>query len=77
MFNPYVHCPVCGNTGKAKIKTKGSFLVELAVWFFTIPMLCIPGVIYTLWRVTSGRVKCCRYCGNEMVTKMHVPPKVA
>jgi len=51
-------CPHCGYLGDSKIVTKGSFWIELVLWIFFI----IPGVIYSLWRLTS-RASVCPSCG--------------
>jgi hypothetical protein len=40
-------------------QTKGSFWVELALWIF----FCLPGLIYSIWRLTS-RQQVCPYCGH-------------
>lgn len=53
-------CTVCGYKGGQKRDTPGSFIVEIVLWFFFI----IPGVIYTLWRLSSKRYVC-PSCGNQ------------
>jgi len=50
-------CLNCHYTGRPKTKTKGSVLIELALWICFI----VPGVIYSLWRVAS-RIKVCPQC---------------
>jgi hypothetical protein len=42
-------CPNCGTIGKPKKKTKGSFAIEVLLWLCFL----IPGLIYSLWRMTS------------------------
>lgn len=54
-----MYCQHCGFIGQPKTFTKGSFLIEVALWL----MLIVPGLIYSLWRVTSGRYKGCPTCG--------------
>ena len=53
-----MYCQNCGAIGKPKTRTKGSFLIEVFLWL----CLIIPGVIYSLWRLTS-REKVCPSCG--------------
>ncbi|VAX25283.1 hypothetical protein MNBD_NITROSPINAE02-648 [hydrothermal vent metagenome] len=40
---------VCGTKGHPKSIVKGSFLIEIFLWLFLI----LPGLIYTVWRITS------------------------
>jgi len=57
-------CATCGTQGTPKLKTKGSILIELILWICFI----IPGLVYSLWRHTSGRYKACPSCGSaEMI----------
>lgn len=50
-------CTNCGYVGLPKTVTKGSFLIELVLWLFFL----IPGLIYSIWRLTS-RHKACPKC---------------
>lgn len=50
-------CPNCGLVGRPKAVTKGSFLVEVALWIFFL----VPGIIYSLWRLSS-RYDACPSC---------------
>ena len=61
-------CTSCGTTGKPKTYTPGNIIVELFLWCLWI----IPGVIYTLWRVTN-RKKVCRCCGSEDMIPLESP----
>ncbi len=70
---PAVHrgdsiCTVCGHVGKARIETKGSFAIEVVAWLFFL----IPGVIYSLWRLTT-RHKACRSCKSGAVIPVDSP----
>lgn len=56
---PQVLCDACGTVGWPKSKTPGSFAIEIVLWFCFI----IPGVIYSLWRMTS-RKQVCSACGS-------------
>lgn len=53
-----MYCDNCGSIGKPKTRTKGSFLIEVFMWL----LLIVPGIIYSLWRLTS-REKVCPACG--------------
>lgn len=50
-------CATCGYIGRPKLETKGSFLFEVCLWL----LFCAPGLIYSLWRLTS-RSKVCPQC---------------
>jgi hypothetical protein len=53
-------CIVCGSTfDYAKRITEGSFLIEVVLWLFFL----IPGLIYSIWRLTS-RHDACPACGS-------------
>lgn len=55
-------CSTCGTRGAPKRRTKGSTLLELFLWL----CLIIPGLIYSIWRVTS-REEVCPACGGKMI----------
>ena len=56
-------CLRCRSVGSPRKVTRGLFAIELVLWL----LLIIPGLVYTLWRVTSGRRKMCRTCGSEEI----------
>ena len=58
--NKQMVCAHCGCTEKPKIKTKGSFAVEILLYIFGF----IGGMIYTAWR-KSNMVEICAACGAE------------
>lgn len=58
-------CTHCGTKDKAIRRTKGSTLIELALWLCFV----FPGLIYSLWRVSS-RTWVCPACGSDQL----VPP---
>ena len=47
-------CQNCGGTGHPTRKVQGSFLVEVLLWIF----FCLPGLIYSAWRLTSAKSVC-------------------
>jgi hypothetical protein len=51
-------CSNCGSTGRPKTYVQGSFLIELLLWL----MFLLPGVIYSLWRLTTKK-RVCSVCG--------------
>jgi len=55
-------CESCGEVGWPKSVVKGSFLIEILLWLCFI----VPGLIYTIWRLTS-RVKECPECSGHMI----------
>lgn len=58
-------CPGCGTRGTGV--TPGSLWVELALWCFFL----LPGVFYSLWRL-SNRNSACPACGGRMIP-VHTP----
>lgn len=61
-------CTTCGAVEKPVRKTQGSFWVELALWLF----FCMPGMIYSVWRLTSTR-KLCPVCGSAGIIPLGSP----
>lgn len=61
-------CTSCGTMGKPKTITKGSFLVEIILWLFFL----VPGLIYTLWRLTT-KTRGCRSCGASTMVPLDSP----
>lgn len=61
-------CTSCGYVGDLRSVTKGSFLIELVLWLFFL----IPGLIYTLWRLTSKHYACPK-CGNQTMIPIDTP----
>lgn len=57
-------CVSCGAVGRPVSVTQGSFLIEVALWLFFL----LPGLIYSIWRLTSKR-SVCRVCrtGGHMI----------
>jgi len=55
-------CTSCGTMNSAVKRYSGSILIEIVLWLFFI----IPGLVYSLHRITTGRVVC-RKCGGQVV----------
>lgn len=70
-FKPPVFCGTCGHQGQPKHQTPGSFAIELLLWL----CLLLPGVIYTLWRLTSGHDVCAN-CGARTLMPVDSPVAV-
>ena len=56
-------CESCGEVGFPKTITRGSFFIEILLWL----MLLVPGLIYSIWRLTT-RYQACPECKGKMVS---------
>jgi predicted RNA-binding Zn-ribbon protein involved in translation (DUF1610 family) len=61
-------CPNCGTQGEPKSITQGNILIELVLWLCFI----IPGVIYSIWRLSS-RKEACPACGQTGMIGITTP----
>lgn len=61
-------CVQCGYVGKTKRVTKGSLLIEIVLWIAFI----IPGILYSLWRLTT-RYDACPSCGAATMIPVDSP----
>ena len=61
-------CTSCGYIGDPERHTKGSFLIEIILWFFFL----IPGLIYTIWR-HKNRYSSCPQCDKETMIPLDTP----
>lgn len=61
-------CTSCGFHGAAKLHTRGSILIEIVLWLAFI----IPGVIYSLWRLTT-RGQVCPKCASPSMIPISSP----
>ncbi|MCB1590613.1 MAG: hypothetical protein KDI56_17000 [Xanthomonadales bacterium] len=61
-------CADCGSVGTPKIVTKGSLGVEIFLWL----LLLVPGLLYSLWRMTTKH-KACRACGQQTLLPLDSP----
>ncbi len=61
-------CTNCLTEDKPKSHTKGSFVIELFLWLCFI----VPGLIYSLWRLTT-RANVCRRCLSSAIVPSNSP----
>lgn len=61
-------CPNCGTRGTPKSITRGSFGIELLLWLCFL----IPGLIYSLWRMSSTQPSC-PSCGHIGMIPVNSP----
>ena len=58
-----IRCPNCKYEGRGEFKTKGSFAVEVILWL----LLLVPGLIYSVWRLSNKRWVCPQCNFNHVV----------
>lgn len=61
-------CTSCGNIGQPKRITKGNLLIEIILWLAFL----VPGLIYSIWRLTS-RYDACPVCKKESMIPTDTP----
>ena len=61
-------CSTCKSQGSPVKVTKGSFIIELALWFLFI----LPGVLYSLWRLSS-KYDACPQCRGATMIPLNTP----
>lgn len=61
-------CATCGHHGAAAVKTRGSFAIEVVLWL----MFIVPGLVYSLWRL-STRGTACASCGGTTLVAPDSP----
>ena len=67
-FQRQMICTDCEHIGKPKRMTRGSLAVEIALWICFI----VPGIIYSIWRLSS-RYNGCEACGSARVISTTSP----
>lgn len=65
--NSYV-CKNCGYVGSQIKHVKGSFIIEIGLWFLMI----LPGFLYTIWRLASTAMVCPE-CKEDTMIKASSP----
>ena len=63
-----LYCKACGHVGQAQKAIKGSFLMEIFLWLLFI----IPGLLYSLWRLTT-KARLCELCGSVEIIPVESP----
>lgn len=66
-------CTHCGATANPITHTPGSILIELILWCFFL----IPGVIYSLWRLTNRQKNVCPICKGASMIPLNSPQAMA
>jgi hypothetical protein len=61
-------CTTCGHIGIPKKIVKGSFGIEMILWL----LFCLPGLIYTVWRLTT-KADACPKCKNTTMIPIDSP----
>lgn len=61
-------CTVCGHCGPTARKTKGSLAIEIVLWLCFL----VPGILYSLWRITT-RAPMCVGCGSQVLVGTDSP----
>lgn len=66
------HCMTCGVDDQAKSVTRGSLAIEIVLWLCFL----VPGLIYSIWRLTS-RYEGCAACGSKTLIPFDSPAALA
>jgi len=61
-------CTACGSLTLGRNETPGSFLLEVILWCCAI----LPGLVYSLWRISSRR-STCPQCGGSQLVPINTP----
>ena len=61
-------CTSCGYVGRPRRVTRGRLSVEILLWL----CLIVPGVIYTLWRLSTRHDEC-PSCGHKAMIPARIP----
>lgn len=56
-------CANCGFCGNSKMAVRGSLAMEIVLWL----MFIVPGVIYSIWRLTTKQQVCPQCDAPNMV----------
>jgi len=62
-FSKLWYCDHCGFIGQPRRYTKGSLVLEVFLYFLMI----FPGIIYSLWRLTSKFTGCPKCATQNMM----------
>lgn len=61
-------CKDCGTVAEPKTAARGYFWVEVVLWLCFL----VPGLIYSVWRVSSKH-EVCRKCGSAQLVPLDTP----
>jgi hypothetical protein len=61
-------CPQCGTRAEPRTETRGSIWIEVVLWL----CLIVPGLIYSIWRLTS-RYQACPACHHAGMIPIDSP----
>jgi hypothetical protein len=61
-------CVDCGAQMRPRKITPGSFLIEIVLWL----LLLLPGLIYSVWRISSA-YEGCPVCGGRSCVVLTTP----
>jgi hypothetical protein len=61
-------CTQCHTVCRPKYVTQGSFVLEVFLWL----LFLIPGLIYSIWRITS-KLRCCPSCQSTSIVRANSP----
>jgi hypothetical protein len=61
-------CAQCHTVGVPEWQTQGSFFIEIALYL----LFCAPGLIYTIWRLTSKK-RICPACHSTAIIRANSP----
>lgn len=59
---PLKICTECFDVGFGTNHTKGSIAIEIVLWL----MLIVPGLIYSIWRLSTRKLVC-QKCGGALI----------
>lgn len=57
------YCTRCGHVGPAARRAKGSIAVEIVLWL----LFLLPGLLYSIWRLTTMAPTCRRCGGRDLI----------
>jgi hypothetical protein len=61
-------CTRCEHQGQAVKRTRGHMAIELVLWL----LLIVPGVIYSVWRMSTRHMVCAK-CGSAELVPLDTP----
>lgn len=65
-------CMTCGHEGGTESRTSGNLLIEIILWLCFL----VPGLIYSIWRISSRRPVCAS-CGAATLVPPDSPMAIA